>query len=629
MEPASLDTHTTERTDQAAVDGPPGWLGKRAHGEAREGSLENPEVLKDVPGHIIPILEREFDDFDTESTRFLKGELEGNEFIKFRLKQGVYGQRQPDVQMIRVKLPLGGITPEQLDAFADGIERYVPLRKGHITTRQNIQMHHIPLPDAAKLIRELGDAGLSSREGCGNTMRNVTGDPRAGTLEGEQFDITPYAGAYVRYFVRHPTTQAMPRKVKTAFAATDEDNAITRIHDMSFVPRVQDGVRGVEVRVGGGTSIMPRLAPTLYEFVELDNGDYLKVTEACMRIFDRQEWLRANRARARIKVLVDKIGIDAFREQVEEELQGDWVAERDFTPNPLLFEDDEEANAPAKPASAGSPNGDLTEFDRFLETNVQRQRQEGFSTVEVKVTRGDLTPDQLRGLAQITREHTGGYARTSVHQNLILRWVRDESVYEVWQHLNRLGLGEAGADEITDVVSCPGTDSCKLGITSSMGLNQAVQERVVQMEIDDSLSRKIHIKMSGCPNGCGQHHIANIGFYGASIKVGEHTIPAYIPHIGGAYEGGDVRYGQRLKARLPAKRIPEAIERWIRFYESERADGEEFNAFVDRVGTPEFEARVKDLAMPVEFGLENMNYFVDWERSGPFEVQRGEGECAV
>ena len=619
MEPASLDGAKNETAGAPQ----PGWI------RAREGSLENPEVLKDVPGHIIPVLQREFDDFDTESTRYLKGELDGEEFTKFRLKQGVYGQRQPDVQMVRVKLPLGGVTPEQLDAFAAGIKKYVPLRKGHITTRQNIQMHHVPLPEAAKLIRDLGDAGLSSREGCGNTMRNVTGDPRAGTLEGELFDITPYAGAYVRYFVRHPTTQAMPRKFKTAFAATDEDNAITKIHDMAFLPRVRDGVRGVEVRVGGGTSIMPRLAPTLYEFVELDNGDYLKVTEAVVRIFDRQEWLRVNRARARIKVLVDKIGIDEFRELVEEELRGDWVSERDFTIDGLLFDDDEEANAPAKPQVPDSPNGDLKEYDSFVETNVRAQRQQGFSTVEVKVPRGDLTPEQFRGLAQIMREHTGGYARTSVHQNLILRWVRDESVYEVWLGLQELGLGDPGADEITDVVSCPGTDSCKLGITSSMGLNEAIHERLVQMEIDDELSRRIHVKMSGCPNGCGQHHIANIGFYGASIKVGEHTIPAYIPHIGGAYEGGDVRYGQRLKARLPAKRVPDAVERWVRYYESERSEGEEFNAFADRVGAKEFEARVKDLAMPVEFNLENMDYFIDWTKNGPFEVIRGEGECAV
>ena len=227
------------------------------------------------------------------------------------------------------------------------------------------------------------------------------------------------------------------------------------------------------------------------------------------------------------------------------------------------------------------------------------------------------------------RRYSGGYARTTVHQNLVLRWVRNESVYEVWGALGELELGDAGADEITDVVSCPGTDSCKLGITSSMGLNQAIQERVVAMEISDPLTRRIHIKMSGCPNGCGQHHIADIGFYGASIKVGEHTIPAYIPHVGGVYEGGEVRYGQRLKARLPAKRVPEAIERWVRFYESERADGERFRAFVDRVGTEEFELKVKDLTLPIEFNLENMNHFIDFNREVPFVVQRGEGECAV
>jgi sulfite reductase beta subunit-like hemoprotein len=227
------------------------------------------------------------------------------------------------------------------------------------------------------------------------------------------------------------------------------------------------------------------------------------------------------------------------------------------------------------------------------------------------------------------RRYSGGYARTTVHQNIVLRWVRDQSVYEVWHALSELGLGDAGADEITDVVSCPGTDSCKLGITSSMGLNEAVEQRVVQMRLSDRLTRRIHIKMSGCPNGCGQHHIADIGFYGASIKVGEHTIPAYIPHVGGSYAGGDVRYGQRLKTRLPAKRVPEAVDRWIRFYESQRAEGEVFGAFVDRVGVEQFELKVKDLTMPIEFNLQNMSHFIDFDREAPFAVKRGEGECAV
>ena len=266
---------------------------------------------------------------------------------------------------------------------------------------------------------------------------------------------------------------------------------------------------------------------------------------------------------------------------------------------------------------------------RFLEANVKPQRQEGFSSVEVKVTRGDLTPEQLRGLAQIMRDYTGGYARTSVQQNFVLRWVRDEAVYDVWAQLGELGLAEIGPRQITDVVSCPGTDSCKLGITSSMGLNQAVQERLESMKITDSLTKRIHVKMSGCPNGCAQHHIANIGLYGASIKVGERQVPAYIAHLAGNYEGGEMVYGHRLKARLPAKRVPEAVERWVRFYESERTEGEEFNAFVERIGTDEFEARVKDLAMPVEFSLDTLDQFIDWSRSEPYKVERGEGECAV
>jgi sulfite reductase beta subunit-like hemoprotein len=602
---------------------------KPQKGKGRRGSLENPEVYENVPGYWIPAIEREFDDFDTEAGKFLDGQTPEDQFIGFRLKQGVYGQRQPGVQMIRTKLPMGGITPEQMEAFADVIEDYAPLNKGHITTRQNIQVHHVPLPDAAKFIRRISDAGLSSREGCGNTVRNITGDPFAGVTEGELFDITPYAGVYVRYFVRHPVTQLMPRKVKTAFTATDEDVAITGIHDIGFIPRIRDGVKGVEMRVGGGTSIMPRVAPTLYDFVELDNGDYLKVSEAVFRLFDRQEWLRPNRARARLKVLIDKIGIDAFREMVEEELRGDWVAEQDFSIEGLWFDEDEEANAPRPPLQPASPNGDSSEFDRFVASNAKPQRQRGFHTVTVKVTRGDLTPEQFRGLAAIMREFSGGYARTTVHQNFVLRWVRDEALYDVWQRLSALGLGDAGQDEINDVVSCPGTDSCKLGITASMGLNKAIQERVESMDITDPLTRRLHIKMSGCPNGCSQHHIANIGFYGASLKVGERQVPAYIPHVGGNYEGGTVAYGHRLKSRLPAKRVPDAVERWIRLYESERSDGEEFNDFVERAGTERFEAEVKDLTMPVEFSLETLDQFVDWSRSEPYKVERGEGECAV
>jgi sulfite reductase beta subunit-like hemoprotein len=593
------------------------------------GSLADPEVYENVPGHVIPIIEREFDDFDGEAGKFLDGQTPEDQFIGFRLKQGVYGQRQVERQMIRVKLPFGGINPEQLESFADVIERYVPLRKGHLTTRQNVQLHHVPLPDAAKLIREISRTGLSSREGCGNTMRNVTGDPWAGVSEGELFDPTPYVGAYVRYFVRNEVCQLMPRKYKTAFSATDEDVAITGIHDGGFIPRVKDGRRGFEIRIGGGTSIMPRVAPTLYEFVGADDGEYLKVTEAVLRIFNRQDELRANRARARIKVLIDRIGIDAFREMVEEELRGDWVATRDFDPAPILFQYDEEAGAPPLRIDYVTAPVGVEEFERFLAQNTIAQRQEGFVSVEVKVVRGDLTPEQLRGLATILREYSGGYARTTVQQNLVLRWVRPESLYEVWVALGELGLAGVGPRTVADIVSCPGTDSCKLGITSSMGLSAAIQERIDSLAITDPLTRQVNIKMSGCPNGCGQHHIANIGFTGASIKIGDRTVPAYIPLLAGNFAGGTVAMGQRLKSRLPAKRVPEAVERWLTHYQSEHTEGEAFNDFVARIGTTRFEELVKDLALPPEFSLESMNHFIDWNRNEPFVVVRGEGECAV
>ena len=322
-----------------------------ATGRGRPGSLENPEVREDVPGHVIPILQREFDDFDNEAEKFLDGQTAENEFIGFRLKQGVYGQRQADVQMIRVKLPWGGITPEQMETFADVVEKYAPLNKGHITTRQNIQIHHIPLRDAAALIREISDAGLSSREGCGNTVRNVTADPWAGVCHDELFDTTPYAGAYVRYFVRHPTTQLMPRKVKTAFTGSDDRSRADR-HPRRRLhrPRARrrQGLRDADRRRHVDHAARRADADRLRE---ADDGEYLKYTEAVLRIFDRQDWLRVNRARARLKVLVDKVGIEEVRAMVEEELEGDWVKERDFDPQPRLFLHDEEANAPEKPLS--------------------------------------------------------------------------------------------------------------------------------------------------------------------------------------------------------------------------------------------------------------------------------------
>jgi sulfite reductase beta subunit-like hemoprotein len=591
------------------------------------GSLENPEVYTDLPGHVIPILQKEFDDFDNEARQFLQGARDRAAFTGFRLKQGVYGQRQPDVQMIRVKLPFGGVTPDQFEALAEVAERCAPLCKGHVTTRQNVQFHHIPLLDAAQAIRFLGAHGLSTREACGNTVRNVVSDPFAGVCEGEPFDPTPYAGAFVRYFVRNELTQLLPRKFKVAFTSTEQDVAVTGIHDLGFLPRIKSGQKGFKIHTGGGTATLPRVSHTLYEFVPLH--EYLKVAEAVLRIFNRQDDLRANRARARLKFLINRIGIDAFRQLVDEEMRGEWVHERNFNPEPLKFVDNEEERAPAKPLHPGSPNGDRREFNAWVAANVHRQRQQGFSVAEVKISRGDLTPLQFRGLAQIMREFTGGNARTTDEQNLLLRWVRNESLYDVWLRLKELGLGDAGARQITDVVSCPGTDSCKLAITNSMGLARAVQERVEQLHLEDPLTKKIHIKMSGCPNGCSRHHIANIGFYGAAMKFDNHQVPGYIIMLGGNYDDGRPRIAERLDVRVPAKRIPDAVERFIRYYQANRQEGEEFNNFVDRVGLAAFEQLIKDLSVPVKYDDEHKHEFIDWNRTGLYKLERGEGECAA
>ena len=584
-------------------------------------------VYTDQPGRVLPVLERELEDFTTEATRFLNGEWETEaQFIGFRLKQGVYGQRQPDAQMIRVKLPFGGVTPDQMDAFGEVTERFTPLRKGHITTRQNFQLHHIPLKQAAEALFVLGKTGLSTREACGNTVRNVTGDPFAGVNADELFDPTPWAGAFARFWLRNPLSQLLPRKFKVAFSSNDRDEAITGLHDLGFIPRIEDGVKGFKIVVGGGLAIMPRNAYVLREFSPMD--EYLKISEAVVRIFEKADELRKNRAKARLKFLVDRVGIEEFKLMVDDELKGDW-ATKNFSPERLLFVDDEEATAPARKQFYDQPNGDGREFTTFVTSNVKAQKQQGFSTIEVKVTRGDLKPEQFRGLAQIMRDYCGGRARTTIQQNIILRWVRDESLYEVFRQLKSLGLADAGAHTITDVLSCPGTDSCKLGITSSMGLNAAIQARVEAMNVTDSLTKKIHIKMSGCPNSCGQHHIANIGFHGAAMKVGTQQLPAYHVFMGGAYDNGTMRIATQLKLRLPAKNGPEAVERFVAVYESNRTAGEAFNDCFDRIGASPFEAAVKELTLPGDFIDENKNMFIDWNRLELYELQRGEGECAI
>jgi sulfite reductase beta subunit-like hemoprotein len=574
---------------------------------------------------ILEILPEEISDFETQVARFRAGEWSENDFMAFRLRQGVYGQRQMDAQMFRIKCPFGGLNADQMDALGVLADEYAPLKKGHVTTRENFQFHHIKLEDGPAIMRLIGDVGLSTREACGNTVRNVTGCAIAGVCANEPFDVTPYAAAYARYFVRHPFSQALPRKVKSAFSGCDNDCAITPIHDVGFLPRIQDGKKGFKMVVGGGTSIMPRIAPTLYEFIPVE--EYLKATEALLRIFHRTNELRRNRMKARIKFYIARIGIDEFKKELEEEIQQPW-AQRSFDPTDLMFVEDESVDAPPLNGSYAAFGSD-PEFEHWMKSNVESQRQDGYKAVTVRLPLGDIDGRQFHELADMSRKYAGGRARITHQQNLTFRWVPENALYEVWQRLSDIGFGGAGAHEITDIVSCPGTDSCKLGITSSMGLGRALTDAVEHVDKSDPLVRQMHVKMSGCPNGCGQHHIADIGFHGAASKAPGGQVPAYELFIGGSYDEGDARMGLRVRTKVPAKRVPDAVKTIVGYYQESRNDGEQFKDFAARVGAKSFEPLLQDLKEVGELNRDTLDTYIDWDKTVKYKLERGEGECAI
>ena len=585
---------------------------------------------------IIPFMEDEIVRLEEESAAFVAGERENTEFTPFRLKQGVYGQRQADVQMIRVKVPGGIITTEAMDALGDFAEKYAPLGTGHITTRENFQFHHVPLDQCPDALRLLGAAGLSTREACGNVVRNVVGAPTSGVCVSEIFDPTPYLAAFVRFAVRHPLTQAFPRKFKSAFTGCDDhDHVAAAIQDLTYVSqiRVEDGIekRGFKVFVGGGTSIMPRLAKPLYEF--LPEEDFLRLALAIFTVFNNADVLRKNRMMARLKVLIDKIGLEEFKSQVEAELENIGPVD----PKPFMHvEEIMRETPPALAANSANGSNGGGDYAEWRKTNVEAQKQEGYYVVHVKPDRGNISADQFHGLADIMRKYTGGRARTSQEQNLALRFIPEHMLHDVWDALTEIGLEEANAHSISNIVSCPGTDSCKLGITSSMGLAGALKEEIESWDglLQDEGVNDISIKMSGCPNGCGLHHIANIGFHGAATKGPDgEQVPAYEMFLGGNY--GDVnvadsRIGTRIpRVKIPAKSVPGVLKYVVNYYKDNRNDGEKFNQFLDRVGLEELTEVAEKAQQAVADAAPGSDIYVDWERTNQYKLERGEGECAV
>ena len=585
---------------------------------------------------IIPFMDDEISRLEEESAKFVAGELENSEFTPFRLKQGVYGQRQADVQMIRIKLPGGIISTEAMEALGVFAEKYAPLGKGHITTRENFQFHHVPLAQCPDALRLLGAAGMSTREACGNVVRNVVGSPSSGVCSSEIFDPTPYLAAFVRFSVRHPITQAFPRKFKSAFTGCDDhDHVAAAIQDLTYVSQIKvvDGVekRGFKVFVAGGTSIMPRLAKPLYDF--LPEEDILRLALALFTVFNNADMLRKNRMMARLKVLVDRIGLEEFKTLVEAELANIGPID----PKPYMdVEEILKENPPALSPNSANGHDHGADYAKWRETNVEAQKQDGYYVVHVKPDRGNITAPQFHSLATIMGKYTSGRARVSQEQNLLLRYIPEHLLHDVFDELTKIGLAEADANSISNVVSCPGTDSCKLGITSSMGLAGALKQEIQSWDgvSEDEGVNDIRIKMSGCPNGCGLHHIANIGFHGAATKGADgEQIPAYEMFLGGNY--GDVnvqdsRIGTRIpRVKIPAKSVPGVLNQVVSYYKDNRNDGEKFNQFLDRVGLEEMTEVANQAQEAAAAAAPGSDLYKDWERTNLYKLERGEGECAV
>jgi len=573
-----------------------------------------------------PIVKAEIDTFERNVREWRAGGGLGDDFRPYRLQHGTYGQRQQNRQMVRIKVPHGTMTPEQLHAVAECADRYAPRKLGHVTTRQAIQLHFVVLEDVPAIMRRLAEVGMTTREACGNTVRNVTADPLSGIAEDTVFDVTPYAEATLRYFLRNPLNQKMPRKFKISYSASDADRGMTPIHDVGLTALVRDGRQGFRIVVGGGLGAAPRVADLLHDFVPVE--EQLRTIEAVIRVWDRLGE-RRNKNKARLKFLIAKLGIDEFRRLYEAELAtlppsfDEQYREPDFT---LLEEE-------PRTGSHAARNGGIAParegFDVWRRTNALRQKQDGWYTVYVLLPIGDVRADQMHALAELARDYANGHIRTAATQNFVLRWVHEEDLPAVHAALVDLGLAEDHAMTISDVMTCPGADTCSIGVTSSKGLGTELRERIrgANGKYRDPLINDLKIKISGCPNSCGQHHVADIGFYGMAIRSGDRQLPAFQLLLGGSAQG-DGRLG-KLMMKLPAKYIPDALDTLIDTYVAERQEGERLPQWSDRVGKPHIQEVLAAYKAVPEFTQDPMAY-VDWGQNKLFTLDdMGEGECAV
>ena len=591
-----------------------------------------PEI-KTIP---IPreILE-EIETFEDEVARLQSGETPVEIFKPFRLQFGIYGQRQPDVQMVRIKIPFGGLTANQFRRIAELADTYAT-GVGHVTTRQDIQLHFAPLPQVGTIMRKLAEVDVTTREACANTVRNVTACALAGVCPGEVFDVTPYANTVAQHLLRNPLTQSLPRKFKIAFSGCQSDCALTPIHDVGLLAARNDqGTIGFKMVVGGGLGSTPRVAKLLREFVPMD--ELMPSIEACIKVFDNLG-NRKNRSKARMKFVIDKLGFEEFSRQWKEAYDTLLKSEASKPTLQILpYQDEAPLIMPTKSGNGTSSNGNGTgngankstvaqsSFDVWRKTNVIAQRQPGFLAAVIKLPSGDMTTEQMYALADFAETYANGNIRTTISQNMIIRWVPEARIHELYDALVSQNLSAPGAEGVEDIVSCPGTDTCGLGITSSKGLARALSELFPAGETPKDL-QGVDVKISGCHNSCAQHHIATIGLHGVGKRIGDHIAPVYELHLGGQVNG-TAKIAQ-LIVKVPAKNVPAAIQHLLDFYREKREDGESLQAFIVRTG----KAKLKETLIPHTIlppFAENSEYYFDWEADQEFSVEDlGPGECA-
>ncbi len=572
-------------------------------------------------------IQEEIQTFEEEVQRVRDGDVPMEQFKPFRLQYGIYGQRQPDVHMVRIKIPFGGLTSNQLRRIAELAETYAT-GVGHVTTRQDIQLHFIPLPQVGAVMRKLAEVGITTREACGNTVRNVTACHLAGVCRGEVFDVTPYANTVAQHLLRNPLNQSLPRKFKIALSGCSHDCAMTPIHDVGLLARkAEDGTRGFRMVVGGGLGAAPRIAHLLREFVPVD--DVVPSIEAVIKVFDNLG-NRKNRSKARMKFVIDKLGFDAFRRRWEDAYTELFGAGPPRPPLSLLpHADPPPLILPTKNGAHGNGGDrhdhDASPFATWRRTNVVRQRQQGFAAVLLRLPTGDTTAEQMFAVADLAERYANGNVRTTIGQNVIIRWVPEGQLEALYQALDAHGLGQPGANHTEDIVACPGTDTCGLGITSSKGLARALADVFPPGQVPDDLKgTTIHI--SGCHNACAQHHISTIGLHGVGKRIGAHVAPVYELHLGGRING-TAEIGQ-LTIKLPAKNVPAAIAHLVDVYRRDRREDESLHAFLKRTGKAALKEELLGYSIPPSYD-DDPSHYVDWEADEEFTVEDlGPGECA-